>query len=85
MVLGVPGYGWPSQGYEVLPEQATAAQSIWRESEGRRSLVTMDTLVQACGNVATVRLMLQGLQRNRRITLTPVERAMFLGLEEEDP
>lgn len=84
MVLGVPGYGWPSQGYEVLPEQATAAQSIWRETEGRRSIATMDTLVQACGNVATVRLMLSALVRNRRIVLTPVERAMFLGLEEED-
>lgn len=78
VMLGVPGYGWPSQGYEVLGEHADALETMWRASR-TKGLELATEMAQAAGNTATMRDILRALVRNERLTLNAMERAMFLG------
>lgn len=78
--LGVPGFGWPEQGYEVQHEQALALRELWAHHKGNRDA---NFMVQACTDMkvtaGTLRVHVESLLRNTLIhPLTPAERALFL-------
>lgn len=79
--LGVPGYGWPEVGVEIMPDNAHAVRELWSKAPpGSRDMDFMATLVTEakCQNMATVRSMVEMLDRNAVISLTPDERRLFI-------
>lgn len=77
--LGVPGYGWPSQGYEHIPEQAQAVRDSYNNHQGTRDL---DWLAQEASarklQIRTVQDMLALLDRNHIVQFTQDERRNLL-------
>lgn len=81
--LGVPGYGWPAVGAEVLPDLALAVHHLWDQARPRargEDFMTHLVVDAKCQSVSTLRTMLEALERNALITLTPDERRVFLPL-----
>lgn len=80
IALGVPGYGWPSAGYEVLPDMTMAIEEDWTSYHGVHDL---DWAVSVCAARKVImpglKESLEGLLRNQIIQPTPVE-VKHLGL-----
>lgn len=77
--LGAPGYGWPSSGYEVLPELCHSVADHWGSMRGDHDL---EWLAQAATThkqtVSAIKAAIEGLVRNQMLTMTDVERSILL-------
>lgn len=78
--LGVPGYGWPSEGYELPGEMWLPIEKLWATT----STHEIDWLQYAIDKggakqVGQVREALAGLYRNERIRMDRMEQQLFLG------
>ena len=80
IALGAPGYGWASQGSEVLPDLALAVREDLASSRGALDQEWLLTLAQARKqSVTNIREALRALDRNQMHTFTPMERRDILG------
>lgn len=77
--LGVPGYGWPAEGQEILPEHTLAVEDAWTSMKtGGHDMDWMAELgALTKTNVATVRDAIRALDRNLRLNITHTERTIL--------
>lgn len=79
--LGVPGYGWPSRGYEIGNDSTAIVQDLWQGNPSHNeewvSAVANRTKLQT----SVIKEAVKFLHRNNRIALTRQERMYFLGEE----
>lgn len=79
--LGVPGFGWPSEGYELPGELWQPTQDLWCRSSQhgidwyQHAIEKFPTKVQ----MGQLKDALAGLYRNERIQMDRMERQLFLG------
>lgn len=79
--LGVPGFGWPAEGYEMLPELAHSVKHVWKQAP-RHDVNWLDHVVREHDNkvsVAAVKEALAMLVRNEHIEMDALETKLFLG------
>jgi hypothetical protein len=76
--LGVPGFGWPAQGYELIPELARSVLDGWQGAK----VHDLDWLAQAGSHnkqpVQSIKAQLATLHRNALISMSKQEQAWFL-------
>lgn len=81
--LGVPGFGWPSEGYEVGPELWNVIHDFWvKDRTAQKSMDWLQWVHEKTDNkfnIGAIKDSLAGLVRNERIHMDAFETKLFLG------